>query len=175
MEIWDLMDAQRCPTGETAVRGTALPQGRYHLVVNVVIFNSKDEMLIQQRHEHKDTYPGLWDISAAGSALAGEDSHQAAVRETKEEIGVDIDLTGVPAALSFAHRHSIQDVYILRRELDPAVLQLQETEVQAVRWASREEVLAMLEAGTFVPYAPSALKLLFELLYGLVRTPQASR
>lgn len=171
MEIWDLIDAQRRPTGETAQRGSVLPQGRYHLVVNVVIFNEKDEMLIQQRHACKDSYPGLWDISAAGSALAGEDSHQAAVRETKEEIGVDIDLTGVPAALSFAHRQSIQDVYILRRELEPAALQLQDTEVQAVRWASQAEVLAMLEEGTFVPYAPSALKLLFELLYGLVRTP----
>ena len=171
MELWDLIDAQRQPTGETGVRGTVLPQGRYHLVVNVVIFNEKDEMLIQKRHECKDSYPGYWDISAAGSALQGETSHQAAVRETKEEIGVDIDLTGMPAALSFAHRHSIQDVYILRRELDPAALQLQETEVQAVRWASREEVQAMLAEGTFVPYAPSALNLLFDLLYGLVRTP----
>ena len=33
MELWDLYDEQWQKTGETAVRGEKLPEGRYHMVV----------------------------------------------------------------------------------------------------------------------------------------------
>lgn len=47
MELWDLYDIDRRKTGETHVRGVDVPEGRYHMVVHVVIFNSRGEMLIQ--------------------------------------------------------------------------------------------------------------------------------
>ena len=42
MEIWDLYDADRRLTGETALRGEAIPEGRYHLVVDALFLNSKN-------------------------------------------------------------------------------------------------------------------------------------
>ena len=45
--------------------------------------------------------------------------------------------------------------------VDPASLQLQYEEVQAVRWASREEILQMIDHGTFIPYEKSLIELLF--------------
>ena len=39
MEIMDLYDKNRQPLNETAVRGTALPEGKYRIVVHLCIFN----------------------------------------------------------------------------------------------------------------------------------------
>ena len=39
--------------------------------------------------------------------------------------------------------------------------QLQESEVKAVRWASREEIARMTREGTFIPYHPGLIDLLF--------------
>ena len=45
----DLYTIDRIPTGETAFRGEALPEGRYRMVVHVCVFNTKGDMLIQKR------------------------------------------------------------------------------------------------------------------------------
>ena len=71
MELWNLYDRDRHPTGEILERGKPVPPGRYHLVVHVVIFNSKGEMLIQQRQPFKEGWPNLWDITVGGSPLPG--------------------------------------------------------------------------------------------------------
>ena len=95
MELWDVYDIDRQHTGKVTerVNGKALPQGEYHLVVHIGIFNGKGELLIQQRQPWKAGYPNLWDVSAAGSALAGENSAQAAERELWEELGIRHDFS----------------------------------------------------------------------------------
>ena len=48
------------------------------------------EFLWQRRSEKIDRYPGDWDISAGGHVNLGESLIEAAVRETREEIGAEI-------------------------------------------------------------------------------------
>ena len=79
MEILDIYDSNRMPTGRTFVRGTK-PEGGYYLVAQVIVFNTKGQMLIQQRQAHKLGWPNRWDVSAGGSVQAGETSQQAAQR-----------------------------------------------------------------------------------------------
>ena len=67
MEILDIYDSNRMPTGRTFVRGTK-PEGGYYLVAQVIVFNTKGQMLIQQRQAHKLGWPNRWDVSAGGSA-----------------------------------------------------------------------------------------------------------
>ena len=45
MEIIDLYDKNRQLLKETAVRGDKLPKGRYRLVVQICLFNERDELL----------------------------------------------------------------------------------------------------------------------------------
>ena len=163
MELWDLYDRDRIPTGEIHQRGTPLPQGRYHMVVHVVIFNTRGEMLIQQRQPFKEGWPNLWDVTVGGSAVAGDNSRTAAQRETMEEIGLDIDLSAEQPKLTLPFDVGFDDVYTLTMDVDLASLTLQESEVQAVRWASEEEVLAMLADGRFIPYHRAFIQLLFAL------------
>ena len=100
MELWDIYDIDRQPTGGTSVRGEALGSGEYHMVVHLGIFNSEGKLLIQRRCLQKATFPGTWDISVGGSAIRGETSRQAMHRELLEELGVDIDFSDIRPKLT---------------------------------------------------------------------------
>ena len=84
MELFDLYTAEREKTGRTMVRGEAVPEGCYRLVVHVCIFDPEGRMLIQQRQPFKKSWSNLWDITVGGSAVAGDSSRSAAERETME-------------------------------------------------------------------------------------------
>lgn len=161
MEIFDLFDAHRRPTGETMVRGTPVPAGRFRQVVHVCVFNSKGEMLIQQRQSFKDGWPNLWDVSVGGSVVSGETSAQGAKRELKEELGLDADFENLAPAITTTFTGGFDDFYILRMELDPAALNLQYEEVQAAKWATEAEVLELLDWGQFIPYQKAFLQYVF--------------
>jgi isopentenyldiphosphate isomerase len=136
-------------------------------VVAVGVFNSRDELLIQQRAVDKVEWPGAWDITAGGSVVAGESSQQGAARELWEEVGIAYDFTGVPPHLTVTSATEFLDIYLIDLDCDPAALQLQTAEVQAVRWAGRDEVLALVDAGTMCRYH----KPLVELVFALRRSP----
>ena len=82
MELWDLYDENYQRTGETWLRGEArrIPEGRYHIVCDVLIRNRDGNYLLTLRDPRKETHPGEWEASAGGSALAGETPEQAARR-----------------------------------------------------------------------------------------------
>ena len=100
MELFDLYDHQRRPLGRTMVRGTKTPDGCYRLVVHISIFNSKGEMLIQQRQSFKDDWQNLWDLSVGGSVTTGETSQVGAERELLEELSITADFQGKAPDLS---------------------------------------------------------------------------
>ncbi|QUA52325.1 NUDIX hydrolase [Aristaeella lactis] len=161
MELFDLYTADRVKLDRTMVRGDAVPDGCYRIVVHVCIFDPEGRMLIQQRQPFKEGWSNMWDITVGGSAVAGDTSRTAAERETREEIGLDIDLTDVRPSLTLYWEHGFDDYYLLTRELDPASLHLQYEEVQTVRWATREEIHRMIDDGEFIPYEKGLIDLLF--------------
>ena len=163
MELWDLYDRDRQLLGRTMARGEKQPEGTCHLVVHICLFNSRGEMLIQQRQSLKSGWSNFWDLTVGGSAVAGESSRTAAEREVREELGLSLSLKGVRPALTVHFDQGFDDVYVLEREVDPAGLTLQSEEVQAVRWASLPEIMEMVRAGAFIPYHESLLELLFFL------------
>lgn len=161
MEVFDLYDASRRPTGETMVRGSAVPEGRYRLVVHVCIFNTKGEMLIQQRQSFKSSWPNLWDITLGGAVTAGETSQQGAQRELWEELGLDVDFSQLAPTISTAFRGGFDDIYILHRDVSLGDLKYQPEEVQSARWADKQEILAMIGSGSFIPYSKAFVEYLF--------------
>ena len=163
MEAWDLDTTDRVNTGQTMLRGDRVPEGLFHLQVHVCIFNSRGEMLIQQRQVTKRWYAGLWDYSVGGSAVAGDTSLAAAERETLEELGLRVSLAGRRPAVTRWYGAMIDDYYILPLDADLSGLTLQKEEVQAVRWAAREDILALLAEGRFCPNPPGMIALLFDL------------
>ena len=161
MELFDLYTADRKKTDCTMVRGEPTPEGYYRLVVHVCIFNPEGKMLIQQRQPFKSGWSNLWDVSVGGSAVSGDTSQSAAERETREELGLSIDLEGIRPTLTIHFEHGFDDIYVLTQAVDLSLLRLQYEEVQAVRWASKEEILRMIDNGQFIPYEKSLIELLF--------------
>jgi isopentenyldiphosphate isomerase len=167
MERIDLYNEERIPTGKTVKRSEHRSNGTgddLRLVVHVCIFNAAGEMLLQRRSMKKDAFPGFWDVSAAGGVAAGETGRQGAEREVREELGYQLNLTGVRPSVTVNYDGGFDDFYlVVRDDVDVSQLQLQEEEVADARWASREEVRSMLERGEFVPYPAGFLEFLFEM------------
>lgn len=161
MEIWDLYDKDRIKTGETMVRGSKFKENTYHLVVHVCIFNLEGKMLIQQRQPFKDGWPNMWDITVGGSAVSGDTSQLAAEREVYEEIGYKLSLDGIRPSLTINFDKGFDDIYLIQKDVDISKLKLQYEEVQSVKWASKEEILSMIDEEVFIPYHKSLIDLLF--------------
>lgn len=160
-ELIDLYNVDREKTGLTAVRGEKLPEGTYRMVVHVCIFNSKGEMLIQRRADDIVRWPGMWDVSVGGGASAGDDSRGAAERETAEELGLHIDFSNRRPVITVNFHDGFDDFYTVERDVSPDELDLQKEEVAEARWASREEIEAMIDEGIFIPYQKDLLGYLF--------------
>lgn len=161
MELFDLYTADRERTGRTMVRGGAHPEGLYRLVVHVCIFDSQGRMLIQQRQPFKKGWSNLWDISVGGCAVVGDDSRAAAERETREELGLAVDLSGERPSMTIYWERGFDDYYVVNRDVDLSALHLQYEEVQRVKWATLQEILEMIDDGRFIPYEKSQIELLF--------------
>ena len=163
MELFDLYTADREKTGRTMVRGEPTPAGFYRLVVHICIFNSEGQMLIQQRQPFKEDWSNMWDVSVGGCSRAGETSQEAAHRELLEEIGLDVDFTGIVPHFTVNWEHGFDDVYLLKMDLDPKDLVLQEEEVQNVRWATKEEIKDLIRKGEFITYHESLIDMEFSM------------
>ncbi len=152
MELWDIYDKNRNLTGRQMKRGSNFNNGDYHLVVHVCIFNSKNEMLIQQRQPWKNGWPNMWDLTVGGSALTNETSSEAAERETLEEIGYKIDLSNERPFFTINFDNGFDDYYIIERDIDIKDLKLQYEEVKSIKWASKDEILQLVNDGKFIDY-----------------------
>lgn len=162
MEMWDLYDVDRIPTGGTVQRQTGLPEGQLHVVVHVCLFNAAGELLIQRRSGTKKNWPGLWDFSVGGSVHAGETSREGAVREVREELGLEVALTR--PSFTFNFQYGFDDFYLLRTDAAPADLAVPNEEVEEVRWAGLDDVLELVRAGRFINYREPVVRFVFDFL-----------
>lgn len=167
-ETWTMYDADRIPTGATMRRGDDFRPGELHLVVHVCIFDAAGRMLIQRRADDKVGWPGMWDVTVGGSVTAGESSASGAEREVFEELGIRLDLTGRRPNFTFNFRHGFDDFYLLKAgdvpPIELADLAIPNAEVADARWATRDEIHALHAAGEFIPYRPTAIDFIFDMV-----------
>ena len=161
MELFDIYDFDRNKTGETMERGTPVPKGFYRMVVHVCIFNSEGKMLIQRRQPFKRSWSGMWDLTVGGSSVAGDTSLTAAIRETSEEVGVQLAPEELRRVLTIQSECVLDDIYVVKKDLDETALTLQYEEVEQVKWADISEIKSMIKEGSFIPYHEALIDLLF--------------
>ncbi len=161
-EMWDVYDVNRQRTGRLHRRGDPLVPGEYHLSVFVWIVNTRGEILITRRAPNKG-YPLIWEITG-GSAVAGDDSLTAALREVKEETGLTLDPAKGRVALPLSGQDWFGDVWVFRQDVDMNDICLQEGETCEAKLVTREELLRLREEGLFIPcsYMDELLALIFE-------------
>ncbi|HMP75219.1 MAG TPA: NUDIX domain-containing protein [Kiritimatiellia bacterium] len=72
----------------------------YGLAVKAVLTDEQGRCLLIRRSPHNRSFVGQWEWPG-GKVDPGEDFAEAAVREAKEESGLDVELTGLLGATSF--------------------------------------------------------------------------
>jgi isopentenyl-diphosphate delta-isomerase len=149
-ELLETMDDEGHPLG-LQPRRLVHSRGLWHRSVNVIVFRSTGQMLMQRRSRFKDVCPGRWDLSVAEHLQPGETFVDAAYRGLKEELSLRIAEL-VPVEHELRQRLKLTEQGILDFELqrlfvgvadeDPVV---SDREVDAVRYATLQEV-AMIRA-----------------------------
>ena len=117
-------------------------EGKLHRCFSILIFNSKGELLIQQRAKSKHHSPGLWSNTCCSHPRPGEKLIAAAKRRLKEEMGIDTDLKEI---FSFIYRaksgkwieYEFDHVFIGRFNGKPKP---NKKEVQDFKWISLKDL-----------------------------------
>ena len=89
-EIFDVVNERDEVIGQQS-RSEVHRLGLMHRAVHVLVFNAAGQVFLQKRSMTKDRQPGLWDSSASGHVDCGEYYDTCAVRELREEIGLQLD------------------------------------------------------------------------------------
>ena len=81
-------------------------QGLLHRAFSIFIFNSKGEMLLQQRAFSKYHSGGLWSNACCSHPMPGEKTIDAAQRRLKEELGLE---TPVEKIFDFIYKTELEN------------------------------------------------------------------
>jgi len=94
MQTVILVNENDVETG-TAEKMEAHQKGLLHRAFSIFVFNSKGEMLMQQRAFGKYHSGGLWTNACCSHPRPGEKTEEAARRRLKEELGFETPLAEV--------------------------------------------------------------------------------
>lgn len=158
MELWDIYDKDKKPTGRTMKRNDwCLKEGEYHLSVLGVIQRPDGKYLITKRAADKAWAPGWWEVSG-GAAIAGETSEEAVKREILEETGLDV--TNAEGGFLFSyHRENpgegdnyFVDVYKYHMDFTEEDIKLQTEETNVFQIADAAQLSEYDKQGIFLHY-----------------------
>jgi isopentenyl-diphosphate delta-isomerase len=100
-----LVDASDNATGSLE-KMQAHQQGLLHRAFSVFLFNSKGEMLLQQRAMAKYHSGGLWTNACCSHPLPGEETITAAKRRLREELGFE---TPIHKVFDFVYKADMEN------------------------------------------------------------------
>ena len=136
--------------------------GSFHRAFSVLLFNTKGEMLLQQRSADKVTFPNVWANACCSHPLHSAEEleegnamgvKRAAVRKLEQELGIDpatisTDQMTFMTKMRYAARMNQEWI---ERELDHIIMMCADVElnpnpneVANTMWVSHEEMEAML-------------------------------
>ena len=167
MELWDIYDKDKKPTGRTMKRNDwCLQDGEYHLTVLGVVCRPDGKFLITKRVMTKAWAPGWWEVSG-GAVMAGETSEQAVKREVLEETGLDV--TNAEGGYVFSYKREnpgegdnyFVDIYRFVMDFDESQVTPQVEETDGFMLATVGEIKEFAAQGVFLHY--DSIKQVFDI------------
>lgn len=124
-------------------------KGMLHQAISVVLFNSKGEMLLQQRAASKYHWANVWSNTVCTHTRHNESHQAAAERRLVEELGFSAE---IKEEISFIYKAHDEESGLIEHEFDHVFfgkydgeVPYNEEEVQAVQWISVPELLKDVE------------------------------
>ena len=155
MEYLDVCDEKGQPAGGIVSREKAHRDGIRHRTAHVWVIREEKgriQVLLQKRSANKESFPGMYDTSSAGHIPAGCEPLDSALRELREELGIEAVEGQLRYLGAICNRYEAQfrgkifrdneycSVYLYREPLDAESLHLQAEEVERVDWFDLEQI-----------------------------------
>ena len=133
----------------TMEKMSAHKKGILHRAFSVFILNSKGELLLQQRAQHKYHSGGLWTNTCCSHQRSGETNLDAGVRRLYEEMGFEVPLEEL---FSFIYKAPF-DNGLTEHELDHVMLgyydgipEINKEEAASWKWMDLDQVAKEIKA-----------------------------
>lgn len=148
-EKFDVLNELGEFTGEIATRDECHKKGLWHRAVYAFIIDDKGNILLQKRSANKKLWPNMWDVTVGGHVISGEFGRQALIRETKEELGIEIDDNDIKYLIGSTSINKQGDIinkhynecYLITKNINISEIKIQKEEVSEVKYFSKDELL----------------------------------
>lgn len=149
-EIWDAYDKDGNMLGFNLYRDEPIPEGVYHIVVEIYTITENKEILITQRHPSKP-FALKWEVTG-GSILKGETPEQGAVRELEEETGIEVTVSDLNFVYSYVYKDFplIYKCYAVFINKEKIKIQLQEGETIDYRYIPYNEFKKFIQTDKYI-------------------------
>ncbi|MEG0774009.1 isopentenyl-diphosphate Delta-isomerase [Clostridium sp.] len=118
-------------------------KGILHRAFSILIFNSKNELLLQKRNVNKYHSPGLWTNTCCSHPRYGESLQEAIYRRLKEEMGFICDLKEI---FNFVYKAELEN-NLFEHEFDHVFfgfydgeVNINKDEADDFKWVSINEI-----------------------------------
>ena len=135
-------------TGNCIDKLKAHKEGICHGISAVGLINSDGKLLLQKRLSTKKLEPSKWDYSSAGHIDLNENSEDAIIRETYEELGIVIDKKELTLIDTFLVKVKLTDevyinhftyLYIVKKDIDINEFKINKKEISMVKYVGKDE------------------------------------
>lgn len=143
--IFDIVDTHDRVVGQATRKECNSNPDLIHRAVFVLVYNDQRQILWQRRSQTKDVSPGKWVTSASGHVDAGEAYDDTAIREVREELGIDLSIEFLG---KFLYRYPRENEYsAVYRAFSNGPFRPNTEEVSAIRFMSIDEILEKQDQG----------------------------
>ena len=151
MELIEIVDENGNYTGQVMDKEEAHDKNLLHNELGIFIINDKKEILLEKRSANKRFNPNKWGL-CAGHVDAYETLEEAALREIKEEVGLDVSIEELipygekEVTIKDSNSHITYFYYVKCNKKEDEFI-IQEEELSEVKWFNIDEIIMMIKEG----------------------------
>lgn len=148
MELIDVVDKNGNFTGQIMDKEEAHDKNLLHNGVVIFIVNDKKQVLLEKRNSNRKYNPNKWEL-IGGHVRAREILEDAALRELKEEVGIDISINelipfGDKEVDMLDKASHIFYFYYFKCNLEEKDFVIQKEELSEVKWFDIDKIIEMI-------------------------------
>ena len=161
-EVFDAVDIDGNKLNIDLIRGQKHENGLYHIIIEIITMNEKNQILVTQRHPRKN-YGLYWEITG-GSILKGETIKQGAIRELKEETNLLTTEDNLKLVYEEVYGDGLFKGFIHKIGMKNQKIVLQADETIDYQWVDPCEFVSFINRDDFIPHTRQRILRAWEIL-----------